>query len=337
MPVTLKDIAVRTGKSIPTVSRALAGFADISQQTRDEVRRVAHELGYEPNAAARSLQQRRTHSLALILPTTSNLRFSDPFFSELLSGAVEQAAQFGFNVTVTTDTGQDERETYLKHLRRRSADGYLLLRTQRQDARINLLREQDVPFVAFGRTEADNDFYCVDEDGAHGIRQAVDHLVALGHTRLACIAEPLNYTKSYHRVQGYLEGLEAHGLPLDATLLVETRFRQRSGKLAAQQLLDLPKPPTAIVACNDLLAFGAINEAQARGLVVGRDISITGFDDILWAEFGNPPLTTLRLPAHEVGRLVAEKLCRLVAAQAVEKHTILRPALVVRQSSGPCP
>ena len=337
MPVTLKDIAVRTGKSIPTVSRALAGFADISQQTRDEVRRVAHELGYEPNAAARSLQQRRTHSLALILPTTSNLRFSDPFFSELLSGAVEQAAQFGFNVTVTTDTGQDERETYLKHLRRRSADGYLLLRTQRQDARINLLREQDVPFVAFGRTEADNDFYCVDEDGAHGIRQAVDHLVALGHTRLACIAEPLNYTKSYHRVQGYLEGLEAHGLPLDATLLVETRFRQRSGKLAAQQLLDLPKPPTAIVACNDLLAFGAINEAQARGLVVGRDISITGFDDILWAEFGNPPLTTLCLPAHEVGQLVAEKLCRLVAGQEVEKHTVLRPTLVVRQSSGPRP
>jgi LacI family transcriptional regulator len=337
MPVTLKDIAVRTGKSIPTVSRALAGYADISLQTREEIRRVARELGYEPNAAARSLQQQRTHSLALILPTTSNLRFSDPFFSELLSGVVEQTSQLGFNLTVTAENGQDERETYLKHLRRRSADGYLLLRTRREDARIDLLREQQVPFVAFGRTEADNDFCCVDEDGTHGIRQAVDHLAAFGHTRLACIAEPLTYTKSYHRVQGYLEGLQAHGLPFDPALLVETRFRQRSGQLAAQQLLDLPNPPTAIVACNDLLAFGAINEAQARGLVVGRDLSITGFDDILWAEFGNPPLTTLRLPAHEVGRLVAEKLCRLVAGQSVEKHTILRPPLIVRQSSGPRP
>jgi DNA-binding LacI/PurR family transcriptional regulator len=335
MPVTLKDIAVRTGKSVPTVSRALAGFADISLQTRQEVQRIAQEMGYEPNAAARSLQRRRTQSLALILPTTSNLRFSDPFFSELLSGVVEQAAQLGFNVTVTTDAGQDEREAYLKHLRRGSADGYIVLRTQRHDSRIELLREQQVPFVAFGRVDGDNDFYLVDEDGTFGIRQAVDHLVALGHTRLACIAEPLTYTKSYHRVQGYLDGLQAHGLPFDQALLIESRFRQRSGKLAAQQLLDLPEPPTAIVACNDLLAFGAVSEAQARKLAVGRDVSITGFDDILWAEFGNPPLTTVRLPAHEVGQRVAEKLCQLATGEApLEKQTILRPPLIVRQSTG---
>jgi DNA-binding LacI/PurR family transcriptional regulator len=336
MPVTLKDIAERTGKSIPTVSRALAGFEDISLRTRQEVQRVARELGYEPNAAARSLRQKRTHSLALILPATGNLRFSDPFFSELLTGIVEAAAALGFNVTVTTDAGQDERETYLRHLRRHSADGYLLLRTQRQDGRIALLREQQVPFVAFGRVEGDNDFYLVDEDGTLGMRQAVEHLVALGHRRLACIAEPLAYTKSYHRVQGYLDGLAAHGLGFDPALLVETRFRQRSGKEAARQLLDLGEPPTAIVACNDLLAFGAISEAQARGRVVGRDLSVTGFDDILWAEFGNPPLTTVRLPAPEVGGLLAEKLCRLVSGQPVaEKQTILKPELVVRESSGP--
>jgi LacI family transcriptional regulator len=335
MPVTLKDIAERTGKSVPTVSRALAGFEDISLETRQAVQRVALELGYVPNAAARNLQRQRTHSLALILPTSLNLRFSDPFFSEFLSGAVEQAAQLGFNVTVTTDAGQDEREMYLRHMRSRSADGYIVVRTQRQDGRIALLREQQVPFVAFGRIEGDNDFPLVDEDGTCGIRQAVDHLVALGHRRLACIAEPLAYTKSYHRVQGFIEGLQAHGLPLDPSLIVETRFRQRSGKLGAQQLLDLDDPPTAIVACNDLLAFGAVSEAQSRGLVVGRDISITGFDDILWAEYGNPPLTTVRLPGGEVGGLVAEKLCRLVAGEALgEKQTILTPALVVRESTG---
>ncbi len=335
MPVTLKDIAVRTGKSIPTVSRALAGFEDISLETRQTVQRVALELGYVPNTAARNLQRRRTHSLALILPTTLNLRFSDPFFSEFLTGVVGQAAELGFNVTVTTDAGQDERAIYLRHMRSRSADGYIVVRTQRQDGRIALLREHQVPFVAFGRVEGDNDFPLVDEDGTHGIRQAVDHLVALGHTRLGCICEPLAYTKSFHRVQGFLEGLQAHGLPLDPRCLIETRFRQRSGKLAAQQLLDLPEPPTAIVACNDLLAFGAVSEAQARGLVVGRDLSITGFDDILWAEFGNPPLTTVRLPADQVGSLVVEKLCRVVAGEVLApKQTILTPSLIVRASTG---
>lgn len=335
MPVTLKDIAERTGKSVPTVSRALAGFADISPQTREAVRRVARELGYEPNAAARSLQKKRTDSLALILSSPRHLRFSDPFFSEFLSGAVEAAARHGFNLNITADALEDERETYLRHIRRRSADGYLILRTQRQDGRINLLREHGVPFVAFGRVEGDNDFHLVDEDGTHGIRQVVDHLIALGHTRLACIAEPLQFTKSFHRVRGFLDGLQAHALPADPSLLVEANFRQRSGKLSAQRLLDLPQPPTAIVACNDLLALGAVSAAQERGLAVGRDISISGFDDIVLAEIANPPLTTVHQPAHQLGTLVAEMLCRLVSGEPVlQKQVILQPAVVLRQSTG---
>ncbi len=338
MPVTLKDIAERVGKSVPTVSRALGDFDDISPVTRSEVQRVAREMGYEPSVTARNLQKQRTDTIALILPYGQELRFSDPFFSEFLSGIVEQIATVGYNLNISVDVSGDERETYLKQVRSRQADGFIVVRTQRHDERINVLREHDVPFVAFGRVESGNDFHLVDEDGAHGTRLIVDHLVELGHRRLACIAEPTHLTKSFHRTSGFLDGLQAYGLPIDPELIIETNFRQRSGRRSAQILFDLPDPPTAIVAGNDLLALGAMAEAQERGLVVGHDVSITGFDDILLAEYANPGLTTVHQPAHQMGNLVAEMLLKVIRKEPVdEKQLIIQPSLVVRGSSGPPP
>jgi len=338
MAVTLKDIAKRTGKSVPTVSRALGGFSDISPKTREEVQRVAREMGYVPNATALNLRKKRTNTLAIILPTAGTLRFSDPFFSDFVSGVVEQATQLNFNIHIANEALEDERQTYLNHIRSRSADGFILVRTQRQDARIQLLQELNVPFVAFGRTEGANDFYLVDEDGRTAIHQIVNHLVALGHTRLGFIAEPLIYTKAYHRYLGFLDGMQANGLPVDEDLIVEVKFRQPSGRSGASQLLDLPKPPTAIVTSNDLQAFGAISEARERGLSVGRDISITGFDDILLAELASPPLTTVHLPASHLGKLVADKLVTVLQDGSFEpKQTIVQTQLIVRQSTGPVP
>jgi LacI family transcriptional regulator len=303
--VTLKDIAERVGKSVPTVSRALAGFEDISPKTRQEVQRVAQEMGYEPNITARNLQKQRTDSVALILPTARYLRFSD-------------------------------RETYTRHIRGRRVDGFIVVRTRRQDGRIEILQEHDVPFVAFGRVEGENAFHLVDYDDADGIRQVVDHLVQLGHTRLGFITEPTVFTKPYHRLQGFLEGLHAHGLPNDPDLIVEANFRQRSGHLSASQLLNLSDPPTAIVACNDLIALGAISAAQERGLVVGRDVCVTGYDDIMVAEYANPPLTTVHQPAQRLGMMVAQMLLKIIAGEPIEeRQIILKPSLVVRQSSGP--
>lgn len=338
MPVTLKDIAKRVGKSIPTVSRALADFDDISPKTRQEVQRVAREMGYEPNISARNLQKQRTDTIALILPTTDKLRFSDPFFSEFLSGVVEQASHSGFNLCVSTDASTDVRESYLKSIRGHRVDGFIVIRTQRQDERIELLSEHNVPFVAFGRVEVNNGFHLVDDDDTDGIRQVVDHLVSLGHTRLACICEPLHFTKPYNRVLGFREGLEAHNLPCDPELIVESNFRQRSGQLAARQLLEATNPPTAIVAVNDLLALGAMAEAQERGFVIGRDISITGFDDIVLAEYANPPLTTVHQPAKQMGMMVARMLLKIINKERIdEKQIILKTSLVIRQSSGAPP
>lgn len=335
MAVTLKDISVRVGKSVPTVSRALAGYEDISLDTRREVQRVAREMGYEPNISARNLQKQRTDTIALILPTTDKLRFSDPFFSEFLSGIVEQTSEYGFNLNISADTGENQREAYLKQIRSRRVDGFIVMRTQRQDERIDLLRQHDIPFVAFGRVEGENDFHLIDDDDNDGIRQVVTHLASLGHTRLGFISEPMNFTKAYHRFLGFRDGLNANNLPFEPELVVVSNYRQRSGQVSTRQLLELSNPPTAIVASNDLIALGAINEAQARGLVVGQDVSITGFDDILLAEYANPALTTVHQPAQQLGSMVAEMLLKVIREEFIDKkQIILNPSLVIRQSSG---
>jgi len=336
MTVTLKDIADRVGKSVTTVSRALAGYNDVSPATQAQVRQVARELGYEPNVTAQQLQKRRTDTLALILSTV-NLRFSDPFLSDFLSGIAEQTAQHGLNLLVSTPPSpDDEAEIYLKFIRSRRVDGFIVVRTQRRDPRIDLLRERNYPFVAFGRVEEDNNFTLIDDDDELGIRLIVNHLVELGHTRIACIAEPTNFTKGHHRLRGFINGLEAHNLPVDNSLIIEAGYRQRSGRIVGHQLLELADPPTAIVTCNDLIALGAIHAAQERGLVVGRDISITGFDDILLAEYAHPPLTTVHQPAHQIGTLLCQMLVKIINRQALKpEQIILQPELVVRQSSGP--
>jgi DNA-binding LacI/PurR family transcriptional regulator len=307
----------------------------VSEATRAQVRQVALELGYEPNIIARQLQKRRTDTIALILPTAGP-RFSDPFFSEFLAGIGNEAARQGFDLLVSTCApGDQEAETYLKHMRSRRVDGFVIVRTRRQDARIAILQSHHYPFAAFGRVEGDNDFPLVDEDSELGIELVVDHLVELGHTRLACIAAPSNLMLAHYRLTGFLDALELHGLPVDRNLIIEGDLTQQSGRMVGEQLLARPDPPTAIVACNDLMALGAMSAAQKLTLVVGQDVSITGFDDIPPAEHAHPPLTTLHQPVYQIGTMVSQMLVKAIKGEEIAKRqVILQPSLVVRQSTG---
>lgn len=336
MAVTIKDIAKKVGKSVTTVSRALSGYNDVSSETRKQVLQAAEELGYEPNITARQLQKRRTDIIGLILPPVTP-RISDPFFCEFLSGIAEQSSQNGLDLLVSTHpSSEDEIEVYLKFIRSRKVDGFIIIRTQRKDRRIDLLREHDYPFVAFGRVDGDNNFPLIDEDSEYGMEQVVNHLIELGHTHLAFIAEPTHLTKSFLRLRGFCKTLEMRGLPIDNEMIIEGGFRQQSGRLMGERLLNADNPPTAIVACNDLLALGAMSVARKQGLEIGQDISITGFDDIVLAENAHPPLTTIHQPAQKIGTLIHQMLVRVINGENLEeKQIILQPELVVRQSTGP--
>jgi LacI family transcriptional regulator len=341
MTVTLRDIAQRLGVSVTTVSRALAGYNDVAEGTRQRVRAVADELGYQPNLVARRLQKRRTDTLGFIMPT-SDPRFADPFFSQLIAGIGNEAAAHEYDLLVSTHApdSEDETKAYERAVRRRWVDGLIVVRTRENDARIQLLCQHNFAFVAFGRTESGPgnqavDFPYVDEDSAAGMRLLVQHFIDLGHRRIGLIAPPSHLTFGRYRLQSFHQTMSDNALPVDPEWIVEGDMTQRSGAEMVEPLLALMPPLTAIIGGNDLMALGAINRIQQRGLQVGVDLAVGGFDDVPMAAYANPPMTTIRQPIYDIGRMTCSMLIDIINGRdPAETHILLTPELVVRASSG---
>jgi LacI family transcriptional regulator len=334
--VTLRDLARELDLSITTVSRALAGYSDVAEATRRRVQQAADEMGYVPDATARRLQKGRTDTIGFVLPTFGP-RFSDPFFSELLSGIGNEAARSNYDVLVSTrppDT-PEEQDAYRRMVESRLVDGLIVVRTRVKDRRVSYLSTVNLPFVAFGRSDLGVDFPYVDEDGVRGMSLVAQHLIDLGHKRLAFISAPPDLMFCTYRRAGLDAALERNGLSVSTEYCQQGDLTQRGGFWAMNKLLGLSPPPSAVIACNDLMALGAISAAQKRGLVVGRDVAITGFDDIPLAEHAHPPLTTVRQPIYDIGRQICTMLTRLIQGEDLpQRHVLLQPELVVRESSG---
>jgi LacI family transcriptional regulator len=336
VPVTLKDIAQRVGVSITTASRALGGYEDVAETTREKVLRAAEELGYYPSATARQLQKQRTDTIGFVIPTFGP-RFSDPYFSELLAGIGNEAAHHNFDLLVSTRSpdSSEEEEAYRRLVDGRRVDGVLVVRTRIKDPRLSYLMQRDFPFVAFGRSRANEDFPYLDVDGQKGLRDAVQHLIDVGHERIAYISAPRNLTFATHRLAGYKQALQENRLAYDKDLVVVGHLTEEDGYQAAHRLLSLSNPPTAIAVANDLMALGAMRAAHERGLDVGHDMAITGFDDIPLAAHARPALTTVRQPIYDIGRRVCQMLIRVIKGEPLaERHILLEPTLVIRESNG---
>jgi LacI family transcriptional regulator len=335
MSVSIKDIAKRVNRSITTVSRALNDYDDVSPETKQLILKTAKEMGYSPNTFAQRLQKQQSDTIGLILPTFSP-RFSDPYFSELLAGIGNQAADMGFDLLVSTRSpGPEEIEAYKKLVEGGRVDGFIVVRTRNQDARIEYLLSQNFPFVAFGRTNDCDRFSFVDEDGYYGMQLVAEHISSLKHEVIGCITPHPDLAFTEKRLAGLRDGLKKFNISLDPSYIKQGDLTQKSGFELGSALLDLPVKPTAVVACNDLMAFGVMSAVQERGLVVGEDVSVTGFDDIPMSEFVHPPLTTVHQPVYEIGRRVCEMLVGMIRDEARERQQVLlKPNLVVRQSSG---
>jgi LacI family transcriptional regulator len=281
------------------------------------------------------LQKQRTDTIGFIIPTHGP-RFSDPYFSELLTGVGNKAAEQEFDLLVSTRApGAEELKAYERMVMERRVDGLLVVRTRQQDQRIAYLIEQRFPFVAFGRSDLGADFPYLDVDGETGLRQLTQHLIDLGHRRIAYVSAPLDLMFASHRLEGYKEALVANSIPFDETLIAVGELTERSGYAAGRDFLTQDERPTAIIACNDLMALGVISAAQGLGLTVGHDVAVAGFDDIPLAEHSHPPLTTMRQPIYEIGQRICEMVIRLLQGETLEeRHVILEPQLVVRKSCG---
>ncbi len=334
-PVTLRDIARRLGLSVTTVSRALAGYDDVAPETRERVRQVAQAMGYRPHAWARRLRQQRTDTLGFIIPTHGP-RFSDPFFSELLAGIGNEAARHDYDLLVSTrGPGADELTVYERMVADRRVDGFLLVRTRRDDARVRFLLERGVPFVAFGRTEVPGDYPWVDVDGEAGLYALTRLCLQAGHRRIGFINAPADLMYAHHRLAGYRRALAEFGVAYDPALVLTGDLTEQGGYDAARRLLALQPRPTALLAANDLMALGVLTAVREAGLRVGDQVAVAGFDDIPLAAHAQPPLTTVHQPIYDIGRRIAAMLiARLREPTAPAEHILLTPRLVVRAS---CP
>jgi LacI family transcriptional regulator len=336
--VTIRQVAELAGVSIATASRALNGRGDVSSQTRLAVQQVARAQGYNVRTrswphpgAATDGAARWTGIVGVTMP------YSDPaYFAKILAGAVEALSERAMRALVCPTRRQHKYEVSLiEQLVHGQTDGAVLVLPAESPEELRALKRQGFHFVVVDpANELDEDIPVVSAANASGAYHATDHLLGLGHRRIGVITGPPDGVASQRRLLGYHTALAAAGTMPVPALQVEGDFLVSGGAAGAEQLLDLPEPPTAIFAFNDSMAVGVLQVARARGIRVPEDLSVVGFDDTIEAEVTYPPLTTVRQPLKELGRMAVSLLFRQLAEQGSEPlHVELATRLVVRSST----
>lgn len=333
--VTIADVARHLGVAKGTVSRALNGYPDIAEVTRERVVAAAEHLGYRASSSARRLKRGRADTIGVVLPVDRG-SLADPFLAAFLDGASRQLEGAGLDLLlVAAPTGADPLEPYRRLLATRKVDGFLVTRTAVRDDRIALLREVGVPFVSHGRTGNANVHAWLDMDNAWATVEAVRHLHDLGHRRIAYAGGPLHLNFARERLAGYRRGLVEQGLARDPALLVGDCADAAHGLEAAARLLALAEPPTAVVAVTDAVAAGVLRALRRQGLRAGADVSVVGYDDVPLAAYTDPPLTTFTQDSTAAGAQAARMLVELMQGRPpAELQTLLLPVLVNRCSTG---
>ncbi|MFW2542323.1 LacI family DNA-binding transcriptional regulator [Primorskyibacter sp. 2E107] len=336
--VTIADLARHLDLTKGTVSRALNDYPDISESTRTRVRKAAENLGYRPLSHAQAIRTGRTKSIGLVLEVTEHDAHR-PFVDKFLAGLSEAASRQDWTMTVATAAGDQDTLRLLQKLSdERKADGFILPRTKLDDPRIAFLRDHQIPFVLYGRTEDPTGCAWFDITSEDAMCEAVQTLAALGHRRIGFVPGGSGYTYTKLRHEGYAAGLKAAGLPFDAALVSEPAVNPAAGEAAAHMLVSLGAPATAIVYSLDRAALGAYAAAKTRGLTIGRDLSLISYDGIPEGALITPQLTTWAVDTRKAGERLAELLIRLIRGAAPEDCRELAPArLLDRASHGPAP
>jgi len=330
--VTHKDVAERAGVSVATVSYVLNnGPRPVAPETRLKVEDAVAELGYYPNELARSLRLQQSSTIGLILPNVMN-----PVFGEIAHQLESVCTQEGFLVLLcNSDRQHDREERFIQMLRAKQVDGVVITPHSEPLSLIKPLVQARIPIVVL-----EHDLpgvHCIAIDELQGGHIATQHLIKLGHRRIALLRRTPTSALSTQRFVGYQQALAAAGLPLDPQLVIECASGQAAGAQAIQQLLTLSNPPTAVFTHNDVLAMGALHAIHSAGLAVPDDISVVGYDDITSAAYFVPPLTTVQSPKAEMGVLAGQTILQLVrhTGEQPPLTRVLPVELVVRSSTAP--
>jgi LacI family transcriptional regulator len=331
--MNLEQIAKLSGVSRSTVSRVINNEPNVSDGTRENVLRIVRLMNYVPNAAARGLAGGRTQVIGLVIPTGIAELFANPFFSLFMQGVSSACNAHGHTVMLWLAEPEYERRQIHQIVHSGSIDGVLVASVLMDDSLVQSVCDSGRPFVLVGRHPTNLDVNYVDADNHGGAREAVRHLLRLGRTRIATVTGPQNKIAGMDRLTGYIAALREHGLPFDSNLIVDGGFSEIGGYLAMRQLL--PQQPDAVFVASDLMALGALRAVREIGLRVPEDMALVGFDDTPLAARTEPPLTVIRQPARQLGRLAAETLIEVIRdPDSSPQHLMLPTELVIRASCG---
>ncbi len=322
---SIRDVARVAGVSVATVSRALTSPEKVSEGSLKKVKDAIQLVGYRPNLLARNFRSARSYSVVVLVPNITN-----PFFSQVIQSIEDRAQQKGYAVLLgdTRESSKREQE-YVNRVETRLADGVIQLRPQSMN-----FTPGAIPWVTACACR-DTPGPSVRIDDVSAAQTIVDYLISLGHSRIGVITGLKGNPHTMERLDGYKLSLTHAGIPLDKELIAEGDFTLWSGQNATHQFFDMQQPPTAIFCMNDEMAIGAIQTIKAKGLKIPEDISVAGFDDITYAKYWDPGLTTVAQPAEEFGKISMDLLVRIIEGEQLDDQDIVLPAeFIIRKSTG---
>ncbi len=332
---TIIEVAQRAGVSVGTVSNVLRGAHHLHHpDTVAKVMQAIREMNYRPSRVARSLVTRSTRTIGLVVEPQHGRLTTNPYLVGVLDGALEYMTEHSYQIKIITLTRID-KDYMLEQVQDSSTDGILLVAPRSDSPLIEWVVEHGVPAVAAGTWLPK--IPCVEVDNESGVYEGVRYLIEQGHRRIGVIAGPLHQTSALQRERGYFRALEEAGIPFESHWLYRGDYSIGSGRLGATALMERDSSLTALVCGNDVVALGAMQALQARGIQVPEQVSLLGFDDLPEGTLVTPQLTTLHHPRHDIGYLAAQRLLeRLKHPDLPAVSRMLPTCLVVRNSVAPC-
>ena len=336
----ISDIARKTGFSRTTISRVLNNRSNVDEKTREKILKVIDEVGYVPNSVARNLRNKKTNKIGLLLYAyvrgvhVPGLHIASEYYFEIIRGITLEAENAHYNIILYSSLySEGTLDNLNKICRSGEVDGLILVGTGQMQPVIDVLKDNQTPFVVANRLIADPHVSFVGPDDEHGAYKATRHLIELDHTRIAYLGRPEDERTNESRYKGYKQALNEANISFDEDLVVSASYEWGSGEKAIRSLMQKGNPPSAVFAFNDTLAIETVHACAEMGLRIPQDLAIIGFDDIHSAAVIQPPLSTIRQPLFEIGSEAMKVLLALIKQKDSQPVQIIVPLEVIKRES----
>lgn len=337
--VTIKEVAKEAGVSVSTVSRVLREYDNVPKETHDKVHEAIDKLQYIPNIAAANLGSGSLKNIGIVVTRSADSAFQNPFFSEMIMGIGSVLEKHDYNIQlIMTNDIDKERKRVVTALASGLIQGVILLYSRKYDMLIQDLANTNYPFVVSGRVDgidSDRTIYSVNTDNASGSFTMVDHLIKLGHSRIAIVNGPMEYIVNIDRYDGYRRALVMNKIPYDPTLEINGGLTFQDAKASIKEAIEKNPDITAIYCKDDMKAVATIQGIKEMGLRVPEDIAVVGYNDYDIASLSSPQLTTMNVPIYKLGKASAQMIVNLIEDQTIEVNPEILPTnIVIRESCG---